>query len=56
MPRFERGGEGSNPSEATIIRIYRKHDVRHSHSGYRVYPVYNLDILPSDKRNKGGRE
>ena len=24
MSRFERGGEGSNPSEATIIRIYKK--------------------------------
>ena len=56
MSRFERGGEGSNPSEATIIRIYRKHDVRHSHTGYRIYPVRNLDILSSDKGNKRGRE
>ena len=56
MSRFERGGEGSNPSEATIIRIYKKDDVRHSHTGCRIYTVHNLDILPSDKRDKGGRE
>ncbi len=56
MSRFERAGEGSNPSEATNFRIYKSDDVRHSNIGYRVYPVYNLDFLSSAKRNKRGRK
>lgn len=56
MSRFERGGEGSNPSEATKFKIYKPDDVRHSNSDCRIYPVYNLDFLPCSTRNKRGRK
>ena len=39
-----------------IFRIYKLDDLRHSNTGYRVFPVYDLDFLPSAKRNKRGRK